>query len=184
MDIIFQDLRFCKRSAFKCGFPPVVNQLVALDYLYAKDRSRGDLALPDFSRILYVNTKCSSQMTFAVVKAVALAIEAALPVGSIDNSDRGVWSPELALQWRLMVAAADGPESLMRCYFVLEDAIGLDWTKEDVGHLRSCLPDRWKAVSEASPSSLAIRGILLDRSLKYGKVDRKKFANKKTPKKK
>jgi hypothetical protein len=181
---LFQDLRFYKRTTFKCGFPPIANQLVALDYLYAKDRSRGDLALPDFTRILHLKSKCSSQKTFALVKAMALAIEAALPIGAIDNSYYGIWSPALAAQWRFIVAGAEGPEALMRCYFVLEDAIAPEWMKEDVGHLRSCLPDRWKAVLEASPASLAIRGILLDRSLKYNKVDRKKFANKKTPKKK
>ena len=161
------------------------NELVAFEYLYAKDRARGDIPLPDLSRILrVVDDKNTSLKTFSLAKAAALAIEAALPHGSIDNTDAGVWSPKASEQWRILVATAEGPASLMRCLIVLEDAISLEWVKEDVGHLRACLPDRWKAVSEASSSALAIRVILLDRSLKYNKVDRKRFVNKSRSKKK
>lgn len=169
-----------------CGLPSALNFLVAKDYLYTKDRARGAKALPDFPLIATIKDhRYTNQRTFALMKAAILAVEAALPLGAVDNSEFGLWQPDRAQQWRLLVINSEGPAALMRCFFVLEDVIQPEWVKEDVYHLRSCLPDRWKAVGEASPSSLAIRGILLDRSIKYGKVDRKRFANvKKKAKKK
>jgi hypothetical protein len=156
-----------------------LNLLVAQDFLHARDRARGGVPLADFIRVAYSHDNLNtSQTTLAQTKAALLAIEAALPIGSIDNSEIGGWRPDFAQNWRVLVINAEGSATLMRCCFVLEDAIVSDWIKEDVGHLRACLPDRWKAVAEASPSSLAIRAILLDRSLKYGKVDRKRFAKK------
>lgn len=156
---------------------------MAKDYLHARDRVRENTGMPDFARIAHTrDDRLTNHKTFALMKAAVLAIEAALPVGSIDNSDFGIWRVEVSLRWRLLVINADGAAALMRCIILLEDTISVDWIKEDVGHLRSCLPDRWKAVAEASPSSLAIRVILLDRSIKYGKVDRKRFAKSKKKK--
>lgn len=65
------------------------------------------------------------------------------------------------------------------CVILLEDMIGEDWVKPDVGHLRACLPARWKAISECSSSSLAVRITLLDRSIMYNVVDRKRFGSSK-----
>lgn len=117
------------------------------------------------------------------MKCAVLTVEAALPFGSIDTSDTGCWKSLFAKQWRMLVANAKGAAALMRCLVLLEDSIFAEWVKVDIGHLRSCLPDRWKAVGEASSSSLAIRVILLDRSLKYGKVDRKRFSKRSKKKK-
>merc|ERR1712151_1425953 len=111
-------------------------------------------------------------------KAALLLIEAALPLGAVDNSNSGPWRRAIAQHWRLIVERANGPATLMRCVIVLEDTLSEEWIKPDVGHLRSCLPNRWKALAEASPASLAIRIILLDRGLMYGTVDRKRYGSK------
>lgn len=109
------------------------------------------------------------------MKAAVLAIEAALPLGSVNHLDSGSWSPKFAGQWRLMVQQAEGPWNLMRCVILLEDVIGEEWIKEQIGHLRLCLPSRWKALDEACPSSLALRIFLLDRAIMYGTVDRRRY---------
>lgn len=167
-------------ASSRCGLPPALNMLAAKNYLYARDRLRGHLPLPDFRRIAHVPTGSSSnENTFSLMKAALLAIEAALPIGCVDATSKGMWRPEFAEQWRSIVKSATGPAMLTKSTIFLEDSIGEDWIKPDVGHLRSCLPARWKAVAEASASSLAIRIILLDRSIKYGTIDRKRFSTKK-----
>lgn len=160
------------------GLPSELSMLYAKDYLFARDRARGTSPLPDFSRIAQPTAEkpTSSDRTFAIVKAGLLAIEAALPVGSIDTRLSGPWRPKVATQWRLSVLYASGPASLMQCVILLEDTISEEWFKEDVGYLRSCLPARWKAIAEASSASLAIRIILLDRAIMYGNIDCKRFS--------
>jgi len=119
------------------------------------------------------------EKTFAAMKAALLAIEAALPVGCIDTREKGPWRPQIASQWRITVANAEGPATLMQCTILFEDCISDYWIKEDVGHIRSCMPARWKAVAEASPAALAIRISLLDRSIQYGWIDKKRFSKRK-----
>jgi hypothetical protein len=115
----------------------------------------------------------------AIVKAGLLAVESALPVGCIDNRATGPWRHKFATQWRLSVVNAAGPAALMQCVILLEDTISEEWFKEDVGYVRSCLPARWKAISEASAASLAIRLILFDRAVIYSNVDCKRYAARK-----
>lgn len=163
------------------GLPSTLNSLHAKDYLHSRDRARGSAPIPDFARIVQtdVENPSSTEITFATMKAALLAIEAALPVGCICTRESGPWRHTFAVQWRLIVVNADGPAVLMQCAILLEDAISEEWVKEDVGHLRSCLPARWKAVTEASPAALAIRIILLDRSIIYGNIDGKRFSSRK-----
>jgi len=171
-----------ERAASKCGLPSSLNLLAAKDFLRVSDRARGSAPLPDFARIAHVrNSESTSENTYACMKAAILAVEAALPVGSVDTTvDSGPWRPEIAQRWRSLVQNASGPAKLMQCVIFLEDLICEEWIKEDVGHLRTCLPARWKAIGEASPASLAIRIILLDRSVKYGLVDRRRYNRKKS----
>jgi hypothetical protein len=172
-----------ERSASRHGLPPSLNFLVAQKYLTARDRARGSAPLPDFACVAQVKVgQPSSAVTCAAVKVAMLAIEAALPIGSIDNTDNGVWRPEYARKWRKLVIEADGSSRLLQCLMHLEDVISKDWIKEDVGHLRSCLPARWKAVGESSSGALAIRAILLDRSILYSQVDKKRFSRRKKTK--
>jgi hypothetical protein len=164
------------RSTSRGGLPASLENMEACSYMFAKDRARGNAPLPDFERIAHVAPNApEDQRIFAAMKAALLAIEAALPLGSVNHLDSGAWSPKFAGQWRLMVQESEGPWNLMRCVILLEDVIGEEWIKEQIGHLRLCLPSRWKALDEASPSSLALRIFLLDRALMYGTVDRRKY---------
>ena len=173
-----------ERAKAPFGLPIELSIMYAKDYLYARDRARGSAPLPDFARISFpCKEKPSlSEKTMAIVKAGLLAIEAALPVGCIDNRATGPWRHKFATQWRLSVVNAAGPASLMQCVILLEDMISEEWFKEDVGYVRSCLPARWKAISEASAASLAIRVILFDRAIIYGNVDCKRYAARKKAK--
>jgi hypothetical protein len=175
-----QDEMLEEVAASRSGLPASLNNLIAAGFLHGKDRVRGSAPLPDFSLIAHVRvTKSSNARTFGAMKAALLAIEAALPLGSVDHTESGLWRLDFAQKWRQIVQKAKGPATLMRCVIILEDTITEEWLKEDVGHLRSCLPSRWRALDEASSSALAIRIILLDRAIKYGTVDRKRFGSKK-----
>ena len=63
----------------------------------------------------------------------------------------------------------------MRCVILLEENINDEWIHPDVGNIYTGLPLRMKALEEASPSSLAMRIILLDKSLIYSRVDKKRY---------
>jgi hypothetical protein len=175
-----QEELFDEHCLSRCGLPSELNFIVAKEFLFAGDRARGKDPLPDFARIAHVDwNQSSNRKILGLVKAALFAIEAALPVGSIDNRHSGPWRKPFAEQWKLIVENADGPELLIRCAIILEDTISPDWIKEDVGHLRSCLPAKWKATGDASPSALALRVILLDRSIMYDTVDRRRFSSRK-----
>ena len=163
-----------------CGLPTSLNYMFAKDYLQASDRARGSAPLPDFARIAYAGENpTTDEKTFATMKAALLAVEAALPVGCIDTRAKGPWRPDKSSQWRIIVANAEGPATLMQCTIHLEDCISDYWIKENVGHIRSCMPARWKAIAEASPAALAIRIEILDRSINYGWIDKKRFSKRK-----
>lgn len=163
------------------GLPTKLNLLSAKEYFFSRDRARGNSPLPDFATVANVGKKNPSfnEKTFALMKAALLAIEAALPFGCIDTRENGQWRAPYAAQWRLRVIDAEGPAALMQCVLLLETIIDEDWLRPDVSHLRSCLSAPWKAVIEATPASLAIRIILLDRAIHYGNVDKKRFAKRK-----
>jgi hypothetical protein len=155
----------------------------AKSFLRSRDRARGTLPLPDFAKVAHTGPLATADdKVFATMKAALLAIEAALPIGSINNTDNGAWKPDFSKQWRLMVQQSIGPWNLMRCVILLEDTISEEWIKPQIGHLRSCLPSRWKALDETSSSSLAIRIILLDRGIIYDQVDKKRYKQSKSKK--
>lgn len=155
---------------------PFIDGMEAKHYLRVKDRIRGNLPLPDFKAIARTGPSATeNERVFACMKAALLAVEAALPVGCVDTSENGPWRPEYAQAWRVSVQNSEGPWNLMRCVILLEDMFTEEWIKPQIGHLRSCLPNRWKALEEASPSSVAMRIALLDRGILYDHVDKKRF---------
>jgi hypothetical protein len=169
--------------ASRDGLPSSIKDLEAKAFLGSRDRVRGHLPLPDFHRIAYFPPHATSNAkNFASMKAAVCAIEAALPIGSVDTTEKGPWRPDLASQWRLKVLQSEGPWDLMRCVIILEESISEEWIRPDLGYLRSGLPGRAKALEEASPSSLAIRILLLDRSIDYKTVDKKRFKASKSKK--
>eukprot|EP00522_Entomoneis_paludosa_P005095 CAMPEP_0172474078 /NCGR_PEP_ID=MMETSP1065-20121228/69175_1 /TAXON_ID=265537 /ORGANISM="Amphiprora paludosa, Strain CCMP125" /LENGTH=2310 /DNA_ID=CAMNT_0013232255 /DNA_START=222 /DNA_END=7154 /DNA_ORIENTATION=- len=160
--------------------PPELNFLIGKDYVTSKDRARGNTALPDFTKIAYTDASRSmSDIIVGFMRAALLVIEAALPVGSIQATDAGVWRSEFSKEWRHRVRLSQGPAELMRLLIHLEDCISPEWIKEDVGHIVSCMPNRWKAVGEANASGLAVRITLLDRAIKYAAIDRKRYSKRK-----
>ncbi len=163
--------------------PSTLENLEAKAFLDARDRARGQVQLPDFVQISRTPPMASSnEQILATMKAASLAIEAALPMGCVDNTEKGPWSPKLASQWRLKVLQSEGPWDLMRCVLLLEESISEEWIRPEMGNLRACLPGRMKALEEATPSSLAMRVLLLDRALLYQTVDKKKFKASKSKK--
>ena len=172
-------------AAKRDGLPPALNRMEAISALRKPDRARGNAFLPDFASVAHADAGASSNSrTFAIMKAAVLLIEAALPLGAVDVTSKGSWRPDVAKQWRLMVERAVGPANLLRCVILLEDVITEEWFKPDVGHTRSCLPNRWLALSEASVASLAMRIVLLDRGLLYDIVDTTRFVERPDKKKK
>lgn len=166
-------------SASRCGLPPSLNFMRAKDFLLARDRARGGLALSDFGAIASKGLPDSEERQLALMKAALLAIEAAVPIGGIHNTNTGTWRPDYAKQWRRMVKEAGGPAALTKLAIYLEDMVSDAWKKEFTGHLLSCLPHRWKAMGEANISGLAIRIAVLDRTIKYETTDRKRYSKKK-----
>jgi hypothetical protein len=163
--------------------PSTIDTLEAKAFLDARDRSRGQLLLPDFVQIARTPPMASSnEEILATMKAASLAIEAALPVGCVDNTEKGPWNPPLASQWRLKVLQSEGAWDLMRCVLLLEESISEEWIRPEMGNLRACLPGRMKALEEATPSSLAMRVLLLDRAILYQNVDKKRFKPSKSKK--
>ncbi len=163
-------------TALRYSLPPSLDILEAKSFLNAKDRIRGFLPLPPFAQIIKTSSNASvNEMIFTKMKAAILAIEAALPIGSINNTAKGQWRPEYANQWRLNALHAKGPWDLMRCVILLEENINDEWIHPDIGNIYTGLPLRMKALEEASPSSLAMRIILLDKSLIYSRVDKKRY---------
>jgi len=160
-------------ASLRDGIPHSLKNMEAKVHVRATNRARGDAPLPDFASIAHVGVGASTSVrTFALMKAAVLLIEAALPIGAVDTTSNGAWKPAVAKQWRLTVERTDGPAKLLRCVVLLEDVITEEWLKQDVGHLRACLPNRWKALSEISVASIAMRIILLDRGILYGQVDK------------
>jgi hypothetical protein len=165
------------------GLPESLDGMKAKKFFRSKDRALGSAPLPDLTSVAHTGPHATADdKIFATMKASLLAIEAALPIGSVNNTDSGPWNPEFANQWRLMVQQSVGPRNLMRCVILLEDTISEEWIKPEIGHIRSCLPSRWKALDEASASSLAMRILMLDRGILYDTVDKKRYKPSKSKK--
>lgn len=163
--------------------PDFISQMEAKSFFRSRDRVRGKEPLPDFSRISESSPNATMQgRTFARCKAALLAIESALPIGSVDNTRNGQWKHSLARQWRLAVLQAPDSWNLMRCCMVLEEAIDPEWIREGIALLQSVLPGRYRALLEATPASLAIRIIILDRGLLYKNVDKSRYKEKRDKK--
>lgn len=177
---LLQEERMDEMAVSRYGLPAELSHFAAIDFLNVKERARAKDPLPDFARIAHIDSNKSSDVkSLALMKAALFAIEAALPVGCIDNRESGPWRRRFSEKWKRTVEYADGPALLVRCTILLEETISPAWIKEEVGHIRSCLPAKWKAAGEASPSALALRVILLDRSIMYETIDRKRFSSRK-----
>jgi hypothetical protein len=146
--------------------PPALEKMAALKYLNADGRARGKVQLPDFLDIASVPPSASSnEIGLALAKAALLMIEAALPEDAVDTGD--TWNSDMAYAWRKTVERASGAFTLMTCVYLLEEAIDPEWMEQKSIHLLSCLPQRWKAIREATVAGLSLRIAMLDQAIQY-----------------
>ena len=150
--------------------------MFASKFLNAKKRAR---ATPASASELFETTFTSpsashDEKLLGMLKGALLMIEAALPRASVGDSVNGSWDPQSAALWRNFVKDSQGPESLMKCVLLLEDAISPDWLHTQATQLYASIPRPWRAMREASLTAVALRVSILDRCLKYG-LKKKKY---------
>jgi hypothetical protein len=149
--------------------PPALESMFAYKFLNAKKRARSTPASKaDLFECTFTRSSASHDEKFlGLLKGAMLLIEVALPRGSLGISGRGSWNPQAAALWRNFVKDAQGPESLMKCLLLLENAISPAWLHSQATQLFASIPTQWRAMGEASLSAIALRVAILDRCLKY-----------------
>ncbi len=149
--------------------PLLLEQLKASKYLDSPNRASLFSPVMNFTEILSTRSSDSTcDYTLGLMRCATLIIEAALPAGSVNTSIDGTWNQNSSSYWRSLVTNAENPGSLMGCIIVLESVLSKDWLRPNAEHLLSCLPRPWKAVNDATASSIALRLGVLDRGIKYG----------------
>jgi len=152
----------------KLNLPKQLRGMNARRHVNSPDRARGSLRVPDFMDIARITPSSSSlEISLGVGRAGLLLIEAALPDGAVDTS----WGYSLSAAWRNVVQTAAGPSTLMACVFLLEEHIDPEWMDPHMVHLLACLPQRWKAIREATVSSLCLRITMLDQCVQYDAIE-------------
>jgi len=176
-NLIVQEEMLDEFIAAREQIPDLLKDMAAKSFLKSKNRARGVVPIPDFGAIVTVGPGASfEEQVIGNLKAALLMIEAALPQNAVDNSSHGLWSPARAECWRGMVKSASGPASIIGCVVLLESAISAEFFHPKAYSLISCLPRHWKAISEASTATVALRIKTLDRGIKYGANGGKKKA--------
>jgi hypothetical protein len=157
--------------AQRTSIPGELQTLTAIEFLDAPHRA-SHVIISNISKLSGTNPGGSSEdKSIALMRTSVLLIEASLPRGSVDTSEEGTWKPEIASSWRAMVADAQSPAILTGYIILLENVISKDWLRPNAQHLLSCLPRPWKAVNEATISSIALKLFTLDRGIKYDKTN-------------
>ncbi len=155
----------------KTAVPSAIQELQAVAFLDSPNRARMFSPVMNYSKLMETSsstTTTTDNHTLALLRCATLIIEAALPAGSVDSSINGFWKAQTSLYWRSMVVKAETPGCLMGCIILLENALSTDWLRPNAEHLLGCLPRPWKAINDASVSSIALRLLVLDRGIKYG----------------
>lgn len=152
--------------------PDELKEMFAFQYFDAKKRAKGKTrtAFEVFDCVSVGKHGSHNEKLLGLLKGALLMIEAALPRGSVATDEDGHWNPESAALWRSLVKSSLGPETLMRCILVLEDAISPEWYHEQATQLYAAIPTQFRAMGEASLSAIALRVCILDRCLKYKKI--------------
>ena len=104
------------------------------------------------------------------MRAALLLVEAALPMGSIDDISEDRWNDNFVIAWRESAAAAGDASSLMQCQLLLEYGIRTTWYTSPGLKLMSCLPSRVHALRFPTVSGVAMRLWCLDQAIQYEKV--------------
>ena len=103
------------------------------------------------------------------LRLALLIVEAALPHGSIDDSDDR-WGEDFVTPWRAAVTVANDAVSLMQCQIMLEFGIRTAWLRPTGLKMLSCLASRTHAMRTATCGMVAIRIWTLDAAIKYDKL--------------
>lgn len=156
--------------------PPVLEQMFAYQFLNTKKRARSTPVTKTeiFDSAFTRPSASQDEKLLSQLKGAILLIEAALPRGSVGSSAN--WNQEAAAMWRNFVKDAQGPESLMKCVLLLENAISSDYFHSQATQLYASIPTYWRAMGEASLSAIALRVSVLDRCLKYQQHKKKKHS--------
>jgi hypothetical protein len=154
------------------AFVPNTMNLIAQSFIREPRRARGNIPAPIYFELFRNKAASVEQRTLDLMKFGILLVEAALPQGSLNtSSDEGLCSPEMTAGWRSMVLKAQGPRALAGCLILLENSIRKQWFRSDTEQLLLCMHRPFKAVNEATISSIALRLWLLDRGIKYTQIE-------------
>jgi hypothetical protein len=155
--------------------PPMLEKMFAFQFLNSKKRARPTpLSKAEIFETAFTSPSASpDEKTLGLLKGALLLIEVALPRGSVGLSQNGSWNPLAVALWRNLVKDAQGPESLMRCVLLLEDAISSDWLHSQATQMYNSIPKQFRALGEATLPSIALRISILDRCLKYQQKKKK-----------
>ncbi len=155
------------------AFVPESLNLAANSFINEPRRARGIEPAPIFYDLFNNKTATSAEdRALDCMKFGILLVEAALPQGSLNtSSDEGLCSPEMVASWRSMVMKVQGPRALAGCLILLENSIRKQWFRPETEQLLMCMHRPFKAVNEASNSSIALRLWLLDRGIKYSQIE-------------
>ena len=155
------------------AFVPEILNLAAKSFIHEPHRARGNTPAPIFFDLFPKKTTVTAEdQSLDCLKFGILLIEAALPQGALNtSSDEGLCSPDTVAAWRSMVVQAKGPRSLAGCLILLENSLRKQWFRPDTEQLLMCMQRPFKAVNEATDSSIALRLWLLDRVIKYSQIE-------------
>jgi len=129
----------------------------------------------------------SNNSDLAVLKSAMLMVHAALPYGSIDESEErwgrgvpgmgsgvilptGYESSSFAAAWKYAVTSAADATQLMECQLMLEYGVRSSWFKTTGAKLMCCMPSRLYALRHPTLGMVATRLFCLDQAVKYDKV--------------
>mmetsp|Transcript_25744 Transcript_25744/g.38529 ORF Transcript_25744/g.38529 Transcript_25744/m.38529 type:complete len:1046 (+) Transcript_25744:820-3957(+) len=168
-NILVQEELLNSMAKQKTSVPSALLIYQAVAFLDSPNRAKMFSPVLNYSKLLATSPSTTTEKrTLALLRCATLIIEAALPAGSVDSSANGPWNAQNSAYWRSMVVEAETPGCLMGCIILLENTLSSDWLRPNAEHLLSCLPRPWKAINDASVSSIALRLLVLDRGIKYG----------------
>jgi hypothetical protein len=105
----------------------------------------------------------------SLLKDAMLQVLAALPQGSLDESDER-WGNNFMFSWKNAISSASDASMLMNCQILLEYGIKNAWLKPAGLKVMGCLPSRSHALRNATIGSVAIRLWMFDQCIRYEKV--------------
>jgi hypothetical protein len=151
---------FCRQNITEA--PSALKTMIA--YKFMKESNRHNSGA-NSSTISF----CNSWNMVGMLRSAMLIIEAALPAGSIDETDEK-WGENFVFAWREAVHASHDATSLMQCQILLEYGIRSSWMKANGLKLFSSLASRTHAMRNSTFGMVAVRIWVLDMAIRYEKV--------------